>query len=317
MAGAVLVVGAAELTARVMNLQSDYTGPIPNRSNCLRRSSLLGMEFRPNCEAVIEYTAMHTNSVGLRDAEIGNDDSVRVLSIGDSCTWGWGVAQDEAYPQVLQKRLNQRSGTGRYRVINAGRPGYTSYQGLVYLREFGLAFHPAIVIFAYGFNDAFRPGDVEQEIEWQRRWMREVELSDFLLSWSKLVRWLSWKTLSAHPPLTQSAVPPEKYKRNLTRIVQLAREHGARALMISFWDAERISVPTYAPPGSETFGPLYRQTATEVASELGVPLVVYSGPRLDIVHPTREGYVRLATDVAGVLQSSGLVSASETAKRMD
>ena len=51
---------------------------------------------------MLAQTHFHTNGLGLRGAEICDDASIRVLAIGDSCTSGWRVADDESYPARLQ-----------------------------------------------------------------------------------------------------------------------------------------------------------------------------------------------------------------------
>ena len=130
------------------------------------------MEFSPSCSrstSDLFLPSFRTNEQGLRDAPISNDGARRILSLGDSCTFGWRVPQAAAYPQQLQRLLDRRYGVGRFRAINAGFPGYTSLQGLAYLRERGLALKPEIVVIAFGFNDASH-GQLEQdELLWTRR----------------------------------------------------------------------------------------------------------------------------------------------------
>lgn len=61
-------------------------------------------------------TTLRINSMGVRDDE----QALRgpeVIVLGDSFAMGWGVEQDEAFPQVLA-RLSER------RVLNAGVPSY-------------------------------------------------------------------------------------------------------------------------------------------------------------------------------------------------
>src|SRR5262245_63762558 len=170
--------------------------PVPTKRNCLQRSRSLGMEFAPNCSGLsgVEGTQFHTNELGLRDRPLSDDGATRILSVGDSCTWGWALPQESAYPQVRQRVLDERAGQGRYRVINAGRPGYTSYQGMVYLREQGLGLDPKIVLIAYGFNDVMPSGDVEESIARQRRAMPVILADDYLVVNSVLWRWLRNKT---------------------------------------------------------------------------------------------------------------------------
>jgi acyl-CoA thioesterase-1 len=73
--------------------------------------------------------------------------------LGDSLTAGLGVAPDEAYPALLQRRL-AREGY-RYRVVNAGVSGDSTAGGLRRL-DWVLRSEPKIVIVALGANDGLR-----------------------------------------------------------------------------------------------------------------------------------------------------------------
>src|SRR5262249_9522286 len=125
----------------------------PNPGNCLQRDPLLSMSFRPGCDGELALTPVHTNALGLRGPEGRDDRSVRVLAAGDSCTWGWRVAENQSFPRLLERLLGEMAIQNTYQVINAGVPGYTSFQGVEYLRERGLALKPSIVLISYGFND--------------------------------------------------------------------------------------------------------------------------------------------------------------------
>jgi acyl-CoA thioesterase-1 len=73
--------------------------------------------------------------------------------LGDSLTAGLGLAPDQAYPALLQARLN---GAGLdYEVVNAGVSGDTSAGGLERL-EWALQGNVKILIVALGGNDALR-----------------------------------------------------------------------------------------------------------------------------------------------------------------
>jgi lysophospholipase L1-like esterase len=266
----------------------------PTEGNCQRRSPLLGEEFRPHCTAKVAGTAFHTNALGLRDDEVEGDGRRRILAIGDSCTFGWGVEQAEPYPQALQALLDDGAQRGRYRVINAGVPGYTSYHGLLYLRERGLALHPAVVIAGYGFNDIVPAGDVIASLERQRRMMLLLRLDDALLDSSRLWRWLRVKTLRPPSPTLPLRSTPVQYGENLREIVELARAAGAQPILLDF----------FAPNSPQR----EHMAALEAAArDLGVPLLVYEGPRLDVVHPTREGYREFAAQLRRHLLETGVL----------
>jgi lysophospholipase L1-like esterase len=53
-------------------------------------------------------TSYAVNSIGLRDSE---EDLTQpgIISLGDSFTMGWGVEQDESYPEVLEDKLQRKS----------------------------------------------------------------------------------------------------------------------------------------------------------------------------------------------------------------
>lgn len=63
------------------------------------------------CLTKINRKPVHVNNFGFRGKEIALEkprDCIRILSVGDSRTYGWGVADDETYSAVLEKELNQR-----------------------------------------------------------------------------------------------------------------------------------------------------------------------------------------------------------------
>ena len=80
------------------------------------------------------------------------DDRV-IVALGDSLTAGLGVAADETYPALLERRLRQAGFV--YRVINAGVSGDTSAGGLRRL-DWVLRSQPEVVIVALGANDGLR-----------------------------------------------------------------------------------------------------------------------------------------------------------------
>jgi lysophospholipase L1-like esterase len=276
-----------ELAARGLHLQTGFF-LVPSAANCLQRSASLLMKFRPRCDGEIYDTQLHTNTLGLRGDEVADDGSVRILTVGDSCTWGWRVQQEESYPAVLQQLLDAQFGAHRYQVINAGVPGYTSYEALTYLRDSGLALHPAIVIIGVGFNDATKDGDVAALIAHTSAFMPLIRLDDFLLENSVAYRWARWRGNETHPKDLGVRVTTDNYRRNLIEMTQLARAQGAAVVFVNF--------PQPGPLMSQ-----YRDIFAETAESLDVPLLRIFVPRIDLVHPTAEGYRMLAAQMLQLL----------------
>jgi acyl-CoA thioesterase-1 len=75
------------------------------------------------------------------------------VCFGDSLTAGYGTDPGEAYPDFLQKTLDQRG--YRYRVVNAGVSGNTTKDGIERLDRV-IALKPALVVVEFGGNDGLR-----------------------------------------------------------------------------------------------------------------------------------------------------------------
>ncbi len=87
------------------------------------------------------------------------EDRPRIVAFGDSLTAGLGVAQEDAYPAQLQRRLEEAG--YRYRVINAGVSGDTTAGGVRRV-DWVLNSKPSIVILELGANDGLRGIDLAQ-----------------------------------------------------------------------------------------------------------------------------------------------------------
>jgi len=81
-----------------------------------------------------------------------------IVAVGDSLTEGLGVAEESAYPALLEKKL--QSDGYHYRVINAGVSAETS-SGTLARINWILKLKPNIVILVIGANDGFRGIDPE------------------------------------------------------------------------------------------------------------------------------------------------------------
>ncbi len=79
----------------------------------------------------------------------------RILLMGCSTTFGWGVDDEETYPARLQA-LAEEAGYEKIEVINGGQPGYTSFQGLWFWDEVASAYDADLVILGFVVQDARR-----------------------------------------------------------------------------------------------------------------------------------------------------------------
>lgn len=97
---------------------------------------------------------LQTNELGFRDGPVAipkPNNQYRILSLGESSTWGHGVRAEETYSAVLQQVLKQSWESTR--VINAGVPAYTVQQSAVFLEEEGARLQPDVILVYHQTND--------------------------------------------------------------------------------------------------------------------------------------------------------------------
>jgi acyl-CoA thioesterase-1 len=90
---------------------------------------------------------------GPRAAPAVTDGRPLIVVLGDSLTAGLGLAPEDAYPTLLQQKLDEAG--LNFRVVNAGISGDTSAGGLSRL-DLALEGDVRIMIVALGGNDALR-----------------------------------------------------------------------------------------------------------------------------------------------------------------
>jgi hypothetical protein len=124
-------------------------------SACARVDPDLGWAERPGArarvrEVLVDYSVA-INSLGWRDIERTPRPAPgvrRVLVVGDSVAWGWGVDQGLRFSDLLDRRLAPSC-----EVLNVACPGWGTDQELWALERGGIDFAPAIVLVCVVMND--------------------------------------------------------------------------------------------------------------------------------------------------------------------
>jgi lysophospholipase L1-like esterase len=288
---------------------------------------LLGWRLRP--QAFLPNGRSRINSFGFVGPELDwhkRPGTRHVLCLGDSVTYGlWACrfgrfCHDAPYPEAIQRAWGA-AGSLPLKAVNAGVFGYDSGQGLRYYTELGWL-DADIVTVMFGWNDhgsaAGAPGRV----------LRNPVLRAFangaahLATYRVLAGGIAWLRASGAP--APAAMPPagqhvprtslDDFAFHLERIVALARERGARVLL--------LTEPVGLDPGLDEVKPWtyegltdyeawvaehdrYNDATRAVAGRAGVPLVdadaafrVHDRERLfdrwDLVHPNAAGHALIA-----------------------
>lgn len=82
---------------------------------------------------------------------------VRIVGIGDSIMFGWGVNTGESYLPKLREALTERFPSRTWEVVNTAVPGYNASMAVATLEHAALDLAPDVVIYGYCINDLELP----------------------------------------------------------------------------------------------------------------------------------------------------------------
>lgn len=149
----------SEIALRLMGFDPLYVSP--ERDRFWKYDSLLGWAHEPGQKGIFETpqfrTVVRINENGLRDRQHSyerQNDSKRIVVLGDSFAWGYGVEESERFSQLLENSLDVE-------VINAGVSGYSTDQELLWYKNEGVKYETDLVILVIAGNDV---GDNEQQL---------------------------------------------------------------------------------------------------------------------------------------------------------
>jgi len=253
------------------------------------------------------FTHFSTNSRGIRYLqEIGpkRPEGLRIVCVGDSVTFGFRVpmARPESpesfdplhvpFETHIERRLRECNPGKPIECIPLGVPGYTSHQGLIWLRRELNRLDPDVVTLCFGFNDTqLRQQDSPTRLpddkttiptDWLNVMVRRVMMRS-----QAMIYFVRWRAARSAPPKTPG-IPPklvsiprvsmEDYVSNFRQMVRLIHEHGAKAIVIAPVYRDRV---TYDEQTPRILG---------YARALGKAMTEDKVPYLDLREVNVEGY---------------------------
>lgn len=245
----------------VATLESDLA-VVAQRQRLYVRDRELFWRLAPNVDLLVENGVLETrdepvrwrlrtNALGFR-GHLPGSGGPRVLAVGDSSTFGFRVNDDEAYATRLATACGARG------VLNAGIPGYTSYQGRRLLPALLTRFRPDVVTIAFGANDRESATLADAE---RAMWLdTAVGRLTYLSAGSALYRLADGvlRRLAGRPSgALRPRVEPGAYRENVDAMIALARGAGARVVLLDL----------------VFLGPFYRDTLRELAVRWDVPYI--------------------------------------------
>jgi lysophospholipase L1-like esterase len=282
---------------------------------------LLGWRLKANLtDHWWDYTMFSTNEQHFRHrAPIGRkgSDTLRIICLGDSITFGYRVPlsfpqnpqsyvrSELPYAWLLEDKLKKLYPGKKIEAIAMAVPGYTSHQGLAWLKRDIDWLEPDIVTVSYGWNDTDTrelPDKVTlttDRLKVIARWLiAHSQAAIYATRWVQSIR--SNKPAN-QPRIIQPRVSQEDYVDNTIAIAKLGREHGAKVIIIGQQYRDAVTHPPQARLIS-----VYRKalaTASQAADFdfLLIPELTEDSGNAneklfgEIVHPNAAGHELIAT----------------------
>jgi lysophospholipase L1-like esterase len=224
---------------------------------------LLLWRLKPNLDhAIWDFTVLSTDSEHLRSEQSSRSlqpkppGTIRIVCLGDSVTFGyrvpvvWPDRPTEydpdwlTYPMLLEKHLRAANPGRNIEVITMAVPGYTSHQGLAWLRRDIARLQPDLLTVTFGWNDASL-SDVPDRDGIRTNWYAVGVrwLVDHSQAFAHATRWLrarealkqqaESKTRPQTRPRPVARVSQQEYLDNMLAIVDLARQRRTATIIIA------------------------------------------------------------------------------------
>jgi lysophospholipase L1-like esterase len=241
----------------------------------------VGFWMRPGHRAFTHDRAVEINRLGLRDRDhprVPPPGVRRLLALGDSQTFGNGLALADTWPKQLERELQRRAGAPRWEVVNGGLPGSATWQQEIVLRRVSDAY--ALHGFVLGFyvNDVLPLPDSRQVAATEitntgsKRAAYLLKRSAlFVAAWEArhpLRAWLSgerssWEeTILTGVPDARIEAGWRQVELSLADMKRLAAERG-----LDFW---LLALPRRDQVAGAQAGRAYQRRLAELCARLGL-----------------------------------------------
>jgi hypothetical protein len=120
-------------------------------------NNLINHVHAKNTNAQLQNVNININSIGIRGQEKDLSEwygsKKKILFIGSSITFGWGVEEKKTLTSILENKLNSDTG-GMWKVLNGGIGNYNTQRYVVNYKENLKQLKPDIIVIQYFLNDS-------------------------------------------------------------------------------------------------------------------------------------------------------------------
>lgn len=220
---------------------------------------------------------------------------LRIATLGDSSTFGLGVAYPETYSARLAAALSRR---GPAEVLCAGVIGYSARQGLERYRQLVRAYRPSVVVAAFGaVNDHFPAQGLTDSAKIERNVERSTPIRRGWRGLQRELRVLNLTAYLADALRGREGASREDMMRDRRAYVERLRRDRRIAGRVDFAGPRRVSPVDF----EESLRTLAHETARD-----GARLILVSMPRSEELDRSRPVLGLYSETIARVSEDEGL-----------
>lgn len=272
------------------------------------------------------------NSSGYRDREYALEKkpgTFRVVGIGDSYTYGDGVARDATFLKVAERLLAAELGEGRVEVLNFGLPGSNTAMQAALFAERTAAWDPDLVVIQWCRNDFNLPNFIQTAPDGivEHSYALHELLSGIADRFPILVKkrvmaydydeevfpvpGLQHVPIVEHNPIGRPELAPARYRYMLggegvqAALLKIARESERRGVPVIYlvgWAGQDGDVAEWARSAGLEVVDVWSPVAERFVSGYGVFEDLWVAPERSDNHPNVEGHAIIGDVVAGAIR---------------
>ena len=234
-------------------------------------------------------------------------EGYRIICLADSVSVMYGGHKE--YPAMLENLLNKSIPDKKIKVFNAGVPGYTSFQGYLYLKNELIRQKPNFVTLNFGPNDhsCALNGKADKEQRVGKSLLDKLfHRSRFYCCYKNWIKNVRLKYYKHNVDAGKSRVSMQDFEDNLISMIDLCRLNNCKVIMLTsfYLDKGQSWVETHKR---------YNDIITLVAVRRKVNLIdlaeqfskrsdLFIDPEKDHVHINMKGYEIVARALYEVIR---------------
>lgn len=315
----ICLVALEVLTRITYSIRMDYQIEMSRYAAAMKREAgrKLSHTHQPNSEDTLMGVQVTTNSHGFRDTEYPIEKpagTYRIMLLGDSLTFGWGVEAEARFGNLLEKKINEylkQSGSKtKVQIVNTGIGNYNTVQEVNLFKGLADQWRPDMVIINYFINDAE---------------MTPVKRLPKFIKYSYLAMWI-WGRLDTLSRMWGEGPGFKEYYSDLYGDDQPGWINSKKALkeLVGLTKLEKINLvlailPELHSTGENYFFKQVHRKITEAAQSSGIENIVDVTPGFtgqepssmwvspDDAHPNAAAHAIIATGLFDYLKKKALL----------